>query len=261
MPYQHDPLILHVVALVIIVGGLGPVVVVGLPEWLRTRRVALQSRLVVWTTALLLVLPAALIALVEWSNTLAAMTPVDKLTNAWFQSVTLRTAGFNSIDLAQVEPSVLTVMMALMFVGGSPGSTAGGAKTTTLAVVVLAIAAAARGRSEAQALGWRIPHRTVYEAAAILGVGLGAVLMMLVMLQLVQAMPYEVALFEVVSALGTAGLSIGGTGELDGVGKVIITVCMFIGRVGPLTLFIFLAGHRADAEPGWVRPEQEIQVG
>ncbi|MEO1273441.1 MAG: potassium transporter TrkG, partial [Myxococcota bacterium] len=124
VPYQTNPWILHIVALVIILGGLGPMVVVQLPEWLRTRRIGLQSRLVIWTTLLLLLIPALLIALVEWSGTLASLSPTDKLTNAWFQSVTLRTAGFNSIDLAAVQPAVLTLMLGLMFKDGVPGGLA-----------------------------------------------------------------------------------------------------------------------------------------
>ena len=259
LPYADSPWVLTVVSLCIVLGGLGPAVVLALPRLARGHG-SLHGKLVVVTTLALLVVPTVLYALLEWRASLAGLGPVDRLFNAWFQSVTLRTAGFNSVDLTQVNPATWTIMVLCMFVGGSPGSTAGGAKTTTMAVLALAVVAAVRGRSEAFAFGRRLPHRTVYEAAAIASAGMSAVIGGLVALQLTQAIPLHLALFEVVSALGTVGLSVGATPMLDSVGKIIIMGCMFAGRVGPLTLFVFLAEQQGD-HPAPRPPIEYVPVG
>lgn len=256
VPYQSDAFVLGVLSLVIVVGSLGPLVVVGLPR-LR-RQGTLHARLVVAVSAILLVVPALLFIATEHDASLAGMGWVDTLSNAWFQSVTLRTAGFNSVDLTQIAPATWTLMILTMFVGGSPGSTAGGAKTTTLGVLLLAVAATVRGRPHAEAFGRRIPHRTVYEATAITTLGVLSAVVALFALQLTQRLPLRTALFEVVSALATVGLSIGGTAQLDGIGKILIILCMFAGRVGPLTLFLFLAGR---TQQGRRYPTEPVQVG
>ncbi|MBN2797578.1 MAG: hypothetical protein JXX28_00365 [Deltaproteobacteria bacterium] len=257
VPYQHSPAVLGVVGTIIVIGGMGPVVIVGLPA-LRRGSATLQTRVVVWMSGALLVGPAALILAFEWGHTLAGMSLVDKLSNAWFQSITLRTAGFNSIDFGAIQPATWTVSILCMVIGGSPGSTAGGIKTTTMAVLLLAVFGTVRGRAEVSAFRRRIPHRTVYEATAITTAGVLSVVVGLVAIQLTQQLAVDQALFEVVSAFGTAGLSMGATGQLDDVGKALIMLFMFAGRVGPLTLFIFLAGRFAQA-PRY--PRESIQVG
>ncbi|MFM2162491.1 MAG: hypothetical protein RLZZ383_2003 [Pseudomonadota bacterium] len=201
---------------------------------------SLHAKLVWATTAVLLIVPAGLIWRLEARNALASLSGADAIHNAWFQSVTLRTAGFNSIDLSHLEGGTLLVMLLAMFVGGSPGSTAGGAKTTTLAVLVLAIRAVVRGREDVEAFGRRLDHGTVYRAGAVAVLGLSLVLGALFALLVTQAMPFHVAAFEVVSAIGTVGLTVGGTPLLNEVGKLIIMGCMFAGRVGPLTLVLLL---------------------
>ena len=151
-------------------------------------------------------------------------------------------------------------MVLVMFVGGSPGSTAGGAKTTTIAVLVLAIFAVVRGRGRVEVFGRALPTATVMRATAVttLGVlGSGAALFAL---QLTQVLPLDQALFEVVSALATVGLSTGATAALDDVGKLIIMACMFAGRVGPLTLFVFLS-LRPPGRAAWRYPEESVPIG
>jgi trk system potassium uptake protein len=261
MSYQGQPWVLHVVAALIITGGLSPLVVLSIPDVLRRtgRPVAAQIKLALSTTLLLLVVGGVFILMVEWGNTLGGLPLWHRVHNAWFQSVTLRTAGFNSIDIAAVRPATLTLMIVWMFIGGSPGGTAGGIKTTTVATLVLAVVAAVRGRWTVTCFRRRLSHRTVYKATAIATVGAVVVLLSLLMMQLTQAMPTGTALFEVVSALGTVGLSIGGTSFLDEVGKLLIMVCMFMGRVGPLTLFMFLSYRMQQTV--WERPEEEIEVG
>jgi trk system potassium uptake protein TrkH len=259
VPYAANPWILNIVGVLIVAGGLSPAVVVALPDLVRRRRTSVQIRLAVWTSVVLLVLGGVAFAAIEWTGALAGLGLADRLHNAWFQSITLRTAGFNSVPLESLQPATVTWALLWMFIGGSPGGTAGGAKTTTIAALCLGVAAAIRGEAEAGAFGRRIPHRTVYKAAAIATIGVAVAVASALAIQLTQAMPPDVAIFEVVSALGTVGLSLGGTAMLDGVGKVVIMLCMFMGRVGPLTLFMVL-GTRVLRSP--VRqPMEEIEVG
>ncbi len=259
--FQAEPAVLHVVALLITAGSLSPVAVAALPVLVTgpRARVSVQVKLGLVTTAILLVAATALILAMEWNNTLAGMSIADRIHNAWFQSVTLRTAGFNSIDLTALRPETLSVMMIGMFIGGNPGGTAGGLKTVTAALLFLAVVAAIRGRANAAAFGRRISHKSVYRAAAIATVGVVAALGALVALQITQPMSSRLAIFEVVSALATVGLTIGATPLLDGVGKVIVMVCMFVGRIGPLTLFMFF--HKQVDRPLWLRPEEDVDVG
>ncbi len=259
IPYSTNPGILHVVAGLIIAGGLGPAVIAGLPAIVRGVKPTLHSRIVLLSTVVLLVFPAVLMLFLEWSRTLDGMSVVDRVTNAWFASVTTRTAGFNSVDMSAMHPASITAVQILMFIGGSPGSTAGGVKTTTVTVIVLAVIAALRGRKRATMSGWTIPHQTLYRAVAIVGLGLGLFLIALLALQLTQAMTFEQATFETLSALGTVGLSIGGTARLDSVGKVIVILVMYAGRIGPLTLFLFLQGEERAVR--WKLPEQDIPTG
>jgi len=257
--YRRDPVVLHIVSTLIVIGGLSPAVVTAIPAVVRRRNVPLQVKLALTTTGALLVGGAFLYAALEWSGSLEQLGFAHRFSNAYFQSVTARTAGFNSVDLMAMRPATLTVMIALMFIGGSPGGTAGGVKTTTFVVLLLAVGGALRGRWEANAFGRRITHDTVYRAAAIFLVGILTAVTALIAIQVTQTLRTEEAIFEVISALGTVGLSIGGTSQLDEVGKAIIMVCMFAGRVGPLTLFLFLSERKVD--PPWKYPDETVEVG
>ena len=258
IPYQTQPVILHMIALLIITGGLGPAVVVLLPNFVAQKRVPLHVHLVLSTTVFLLIVPAILFAAIEWSNTLVHLTVWQRLSNAFFQSVTTRTAGFNSIDLAAAHPATLAIMDILMFIGGSPGSTAGGIKTTTAALLFFSVIATLRNRSEVTAFGWRIPQESIYKTITIFVLSLLGVAGGLIALLLTQPLSFHVALFEVLSALGTVGLSIGATGALDGIGKIVIMLCMFAGRVGMLTLLLSLSERHTTS---WKLPEQNVIVG
>lgn len=259
IPYQSRPIVLHVVSVLIIAGGLSPVAIVALPAAVRGKRIKLQVRVALLSTAVLLIGGFFVVGALEWGSSMSALGWLDRLHNAWFQSVTLRTAGFNSVDFNALQPATWMVMMVFMFVGGCPGGTAGGLKTTTAFVLLLSVAGSLRGRTTADAFGRTIPNRTVFKAAAIATMGVLATTVAFTLLLIAQQIPFAVALFEVVSALGTVGLSIGGTGMLDEIGKTIIMVCMFLGRVGPLTVFLILSDRRMP--PAWVLPEEEIEVG
>lgn len=257
--YSHDAAILNVVALLIILGGLSPLVIVEFPRWARRRKVSVQTRLVMSMTIGLLLSGALFIGLLEWSHGFAGLSYWDRINAAWFQSVTLRTAGFNSVDLAQLRPATLWLMCVFMFIGGSPGGTAGGIKTTTAAILMAAVSSAMRGRWDVVVYGRRIPTRNVYKAAAIVTIALGFIVAGVVTLGVTQELDFLATLFEVVSALGTVGISVGATGRLDDVGKVIVMVLMFIGRIGPLTLFLFL--NERSFTTAWEVPEEDVDVG
>jgi trk system potassium uptake protein len=257
MPYQQSPWILAVVGAIITLGGLGPPVVLGA---FARRRTGLQARLVLWTSLLLVVAPFILILLFEWNASLGTLPPAHRISNALFQSVTLRTAGFNSIDFAAITPATWTVMLAVMFIGGSPGSTAGGVKTTTVAVIALAVGAILRGRERIEVGTRAVPPATVLRATAVMTAGMLSCCAAAIALQLTQQIPLDQLTFEVVSALGTVGLSMGATSQLDEVGKVIIILAMFAGRIGPLTFFMFLAS-RSTASSRIRRSEEQIAVG
>jgi trk system potassium uptake protein TrkH len=261
VPYQHSPLVLHVVGVLIILGGLSPLAVFALPAIVKRspEPISAQARLSLAAAAVLLVVGFLMILTFEWNHSLRGLPRIDRLHNAWFQSVTLRTAGFNSVDIGAARPATLTLMMLWMFIGGSPGGTAGGVKTTTVSVLMLSVIQAIRGQWTLEAFGKTIPERTRTKAAVIVAVAAATGLGALMAIQLTQRMPTGLAIFEVVSALGTVGLSIGGTSQLDGIGKAIIIVCMFAGRVGGVTLLMFLSSRQSP--PTIVRPEEEIDVG
>ncbi len=257
--YQNDPIVLHAVAALVLLGGLGPAIVVVLPGIVRRGRFNAYQALVLVTTAFLLVAPFVAFSAIEWNNTLAGLSIPARLHNAWLQVVSPRTAGFNSIDTSGLHPATVLMMMALMFIGGSPGSTAGGIKTTSFAILFLGVVSVMRGAPYATVHLRRISHRTVYKAIAVTACGfivIGAASTALLLTQDIEPMT---AIFEVISALGTVGLSLGATSQLDVVGKVVIIGCMFAGRVGPLTLLLLLREPESGAR--WTLPEEQIPVG
>ncbi len=259
--YQGSPFVLHTVGALIILGGLSPLAMLAIPAVLRRSAgpVSAQARLSLSASLVLLVVGFAFLLAFEWDDSLGGLSVVDKVHNAWFQSVTLRTAGFNSVDLTRMRSATLVLTLAWMFIGGSPGGTAGGVKTTTAAVLALSVVQAIRGQWTLEAFGRRIPERTRAKAAVVTMIALGTGALALVAVLLTQDMSERLAVFEVVSALGTVGLTIGGTAALDGIGKAIVIACMFVGRVGGLTLLMFLSSRRAP--PALRRPEEEIDVG
>jgi trk system potassium uptake protein len=259
VPYQHDGLMLDVVGLLVVAGSLGVPTLLAIPAVIRRKRVSLQTRLVLVTTTVLLVGPYLAIAALEWNGSMSDLGAVDKLHNVWFAVVSPRTAGFNSLPLETMHPVTNALTMILMFIGGSPFSTAGGVKTTTVALLCLSVLAALKGHAEVTAFGRKISYESISRAVAIMSLYTVFALVGFSGLMLTQKVTFEAALYEVVSALGTVGLSLGVTTHLDGVGKVILMFCMFAGRVGPLTLFLLLAERRREGKWSW--PEERVAVG
>lgn len=240
IPYQNHALILHIISALIIFGGLAPAVALMLPRWFKRKALPASANIAVITTLLLLISGALMITIFEWNGVLHGLSAFDKLQNAWFQSVTLRTAGFNSVDLTLIASPTFLIMVFLMFIGGSPGGTAGGVKTTALGIMALTFWSHIRRRSEVIVSHRRVPAPIVYQAVTIIMSGLIVLFLSIMMLELTQQISARDLIFEAASAVGTAGLSIGATGKLDEMGKLIIIMTMFAGRIGPMTLFIFL---------------------
>lgn len=244
------PLVLTVVMLLVVSGGIGFLTLTELRAHLaragqtRRRRLSLHTRLVLVTTGVLLGTGWAAFAALEWNGALAALGPTDRVGNALFMSVTARTAGFNTVDYAAVSAPTTLMTMLLMAVGGSPGSTAGGMKTTTFAVLVLAAWARLRGRHEVSVGGRALPDDAVRRALALWVAGSVLVAGTVLVLAAVEmtdaggptsgADPFLAVLFEAVSAFNTVGLSMGATPELSGVGKGAVILLMYLGRVGPM---------------------------
>jgi trk system potassium uptake protein TrkH len=257
-----------VISVLIIFGGLGFWVVYDLYRHLRSRigkgavrPLSLQSRVVLRVSGLFLVVGTCLFLAVE-PGTAGSGFP-ERLGTAFFQSVTTRTAGFNTVDMGTLALPTVLWMMIWMFVGASPGSTGGGIKTTTFAVLVANLKAVLAGKERTEIGGSTLPETVVTRANAIFFLSVGWVLVAIFLMVLVGTSGYDdgfaEVIFETVSAFGTVGLSMGATGSLTAAGKVIIIMTMFAGRIGPLSLVLALA--RREAPPKVVFPEQGLPIG
>jgi len=239
MGFATDPLMLVPIAIAVIGGGLGFPVMLDLRRHGRQPKTwSLHTKLTLATTGTLFIAGAVLIIWFEWTNpaTMGDMPVAHKMLNGSFSSVMPRTAGFNSIDLAQVEQPTSLVHMFLMFVGGGSASTAGGAKVTTLALLFLIVVAEARGNQDTIAFGRRISETAQRQAVSVTVLSAAAVGVALIALLALAEGPAADVMFEAFSAFGTVGLSTGLTPSLDGLGQFIIISLMFLGRLGPLTL-------------------------
>ncbi len=242
--YATDPVVNLVIPLLFIVGGLGFVVIGDLWRHRRWAPLTLHSKLMLVGTAALIVWGTGTFAALEWTNpgTLGLFdTWHEKLTVAWFQGVTPRTAGFNTADYAAIHDATAFLTITLMLVGGGATSTAGGIKVTTFIALLLATVAFFRRRSELTAFGRSIPLEDVMRVTALVSVAILFLAVATFLVLISHDGEFLPLLFEMVSAFGTVGLSQGATGELDGLGRVVVVALMFAGRVGPLTLGFFLA--------------------
>jgi trk system potassium uptake protein TrkH len=222
-------------------------------------RLSLHARLALASTALLIVAGAVALALLEWSRTLAPLAWPARLLAALFQSVTARTAGFNTLDIAAMGSPTLFLLMLLMFVGGSPGGTAGGIKTTTAATILLTLRAVLRGRERVEALRRTIPTEQVQKALAVVGVSVGLLATGTLLLLTVEEGDALKLAFEAVSAFATTGLSANVTPTLGSDGKLIVMLLMFVGRIGPMTLAFAVAARRRRVAVEF--PEEKIMIG
>jgi trk system potassium uptake protein TrkH len=214
-------------------------------------------------TFLLIAIGFLFFFIMEFGNpeTLGNMSLKDKVTAAMFQSVTTRTAGFNTIALDQMYDSSKLMTIVLMFIGGSPGSTAGGMKTTTVALVILLIVSVVKGRDDVEFDRRRIAKDNVNRALTVIGIGISLGFIVPFLLSITEkGTDFITLFFEAISALGTVGLSLGYTPQLSSLGQIIIIFTMFAGRVGALTIVFALAAKQQNK--ALIRyPVSKVSVG
>jgi trk system potassium uptake protein TrkH len=238
MPYADDPLINIVAMSLIILGGIGFIVISDLMEYGKKRKLSLHSKVVLSMTGFLIVFGAIVIFLFEYTNpkTLGALNGTGKVLASFFQSVTPRTAGANTLDIAGLRQATQFFIIILMFIGASPGSTGGGIKTTTFTTLIGAVIAMIRGKEDIVLFRYRLAKDRIYKAITLTILALFLVVFMTMLLSTTEDHSFLMILFEVTSAFGTVGLSMGLTPELTAFGKIIIMITMFAGRLGPITL-------------------------
>lgn len=263
--YAGDPVVNLTFVYLIIAGGLGFPVLVNLYYYPRIRRLTLQSKLVLITTAVLLAVGILSVALLEWSNprTLGGEPLGTKVLMSLFQGVTPRTAGFATVTYSDMREATLAIQIALMFIGTAPISTGGGIKVTTVALVFLIFLAQVRGQDEVTAFGRRLPASLVTKSLTVLSLSALLVSCAALALMISDDVPFLPALFEVTSAFGTVGLSLGpGYGlatDLGAFGKILLAFVMFAGRVGPITVVLALSERSKPRR--YTYPEEDIAVG
>jgi trk system potassium uptake protein len=261
-PFVHDWVVLLPFAILLSLGGFGYAIVgdaVGKRRW---ARFALETKIVLVTSSALLVGGTVLIGATEWTNpaTLGALPSEQRVLNAAFESATLRTAGFTALDTGRFVEATLFIVMALMFIGGASGSTAGGIKVNTFGLLGAVILSTIRGRASAEAFGRRIPHAIVYRALVVVLLAIAWVFVIGLGLTLMSGTATFVqSLFEAVSAFGTVGATTGITPDLTEAARLIVIIAMFVGRLGPLTLVLALS---ARTRPLPYRPAVEtVRIG
>jgi trk system potassium uptake protein TrkH len=261
IPYAGNWLIVVALVCVITLGGLGFPVLVDLYHYRQSPRLSVHTRVVLITSSALVVIGVLSVAVMEWTNphTLGGESMSTKAAMSLFQGVTPRTAGFQTVSYPEMREPTLLVQTVLMFIGTAPTSTGGGIKVTTLALVVLIVAAQVRGQ-ERITLFWRtLPRPLISRALSVLAVASLLVLLSTLALMVSDGLELLPALFEVTSAFGTVGLSLDVTPHLSTFGKILISVVMFLGRVGPITIIVALAARQRT--PHYRYPEEEIAIG
>ncbi|PKK39335.1 Potassium uptake protein, integral membrane component, KtrB [Clostridiaceae bacterium JG1575] len=261
---NDNPAIVITIMALIVVGGLGFSVWIELWSIKSIKRLSFHSKLVLGTTALLVFGGGVLFFLFEARNpaTLGPMNVPNKIINALFASVTPRTAGFNTLSIPSMTPSSRLLTMIYMFIGGSPGSTAGGIKTTSFSVLFLTAYCVLKGRKDPEVFGRRIDKDTVYKAFAVVVIGLSIIFGVTLVMSFVESTKgtsLEAMVYEATSAFGTVGLSTGITPGIGTASKIALSAGMYLGRVGPITVLLALSRQKPPAKIRY--PEGKILIG
>jgi trk system potassium uptake protein len=261
MGYAGSPLVNIVITALFIIGGIGFTVLTDLWYTKTLRRLSLHTKLMLIGTFIINLVAMIVIFVLEVNNpkTIGELPLMDQLLGSYFQAVTPRTAGFNTLDIGSMEHSTLLFIIFLMFIGAGSASTGGGIKLTTFVVILLSVITFLKDKGEIQVLRRTIDQSFIYRALAISIISILLVFGALFILNISeQNAPFIQILFEVVSAFGTVGLSMGLTGSLTSIGKCIIIFVMFAGKLGPLTLAFSLARPRKEK----IRyPKEDILTG
>lgn len=266
VPFAHSYGVCSIIMVLIVLGGLGFPVLSELSHLIRERlkgqrpaRMSLHTRTVLILSAALVVVVAFALCVVEWNHSLSGQRWYERLFTALFQSVTLRTAGFNTVDIARFSNAGLMIGMMFMFVGASPGGTGGGVKVTTFAVLFATLRAELRGSEEASLFDRRLPAGTVRRAISVAFVSVVVLTLIILLLLVLESGDALRIAFEAISAFGTVGLSANLTPGLSSPGKLVIILTMLVGRVGPLT--VALAASERGSRAHHRRPHERVLIG
>lgn len=259
--FVTDPVVNFTIMALVIIGGIGFVVTQELIRERNFNRISVHGKLALTVSGILIVFGTLILLLIEFNNdaTIANLSFGGKTLASLFQSVITRTAGFNSVNISSIRDSSVIIMIILMFIGGSPGSTAGGLKTTTFGVLVASMISTIRGEDDVVIFKKKINTRIIQKALALVMISISIIMVISFMLTITEEFAYINVLFEVVSAYGTVGLSTGITSYLSDFGKLIITFTMYAGRVGPLTMAFAFGRKRHNTKLDY--PEANINVG
>lgn len=256
-----DPTVNIMVTFLFITGGIGFTVILDLIRKKSFRKLSLHSKIALLMTLFLNIVGPLIILISELSNpaTIGNLQLGDKLWASYFQGVVTRTAGFNTIDIGALNLSSLVFMMALMFIGASSGSTGGGIKVTTFAIIIFAFWSVVTNRNDVNIFKRRISWELVNKSLSIVVAGVFFIFLIFFLLTFTEKADMSKILFETISAFGTVGLSANFTPELSPIGRVLITIMMFIGRLGPLTMAFALLNTRKEAKVRYA--EEKILIG
>ncbi len=265
MPYVDNPLVNFTIWTLIILGGLGFTVVIDMFFYRKNiRKWSLHTKLVLVISGLLLMIGFILYLLLEWGNagTLGELSVPGKFLAAFFQSVTPRTAGFNTIDTSALTDASKLLTIIFMFIGGSPASTAGGIKTVTFGIILFTIISQIRGKEDTEVFHRRIPKDNINRAITIMVIALVLIISITMVLSIIETgHTFLEIVFETTSAFGTVGLSLGITPSLSTMGRILVSILMFTGRVGPFTVALALAKN-THKNQGRIRyPEDKVIIG
>jgi trk system potassium uptake protein TrkH len=259
--YAEDTVVTFSIAMLFIIGGIGFSVIIDVLNYRNRKALFTHTKLALWTSAVLLAAGTLLIFLFELDNTLRGVSHWGKLLASFFQSATTRTAGFNTLDIAHFHSYTQFMIVMLMFIGASPGSTGGGIKTTTFSILGLAVFSLVRGKVFTQAFRRTITQDQIIKALAVLVLAITLVVTVTIALMVVEKQEnFLMVLFETVSAFSTVGLSMGLTPELSHTGRLLIIMTMFLGRVGTITAVFALTQKTRKAQK-IKYPEDKILVG
>lgn len=257
--FKEDPVVSLTIPALIILGGLGFVVIRDVAAHRRFSRLSLHSKLVITITLVLVVAATAVIWLLERDNTLRGLTPLGAFLASFFQAVTPRTAGYNTLSISSLRGATQFFIVILMFIGASPGSTGGGIKTTTFGTLLIATWSVVRGEIDVGAFERSITQDVIFKALAVTMLAVSLIATVTMILTITEEATFLDILFETTSAFGTVGLTTGITPDLSEIGRILISLTMYAGRVGPLTLALAIWQHRGQLSYHY--PEEKIIVG
>ncbi len=261
--FKGNYLINLTISLLIIFGGIGFAVINSSLSFFKTKvvRFNLTSKLAIIISVFLTIFGMIAFFLMEHGNaeTIGALKFHEKVLASFFQSVTTRTAGFNTVAVEKLEPATVFIFLLLMFIGASPGSTGGGIKTTTFGVIIFYVVAIIRGNKDVEVTNRRITWEILNRAVAILVISFAYISLIILLILMTSNLDFEKVIFEVVSAFGTVGLSMGITSSLNTFSRILIIITMLIGRVGPLT-FALAFGEKLKVK-SYRYPKENILVG